>query len=130
MANDISTTLENYFKQLPSSLQGNGQNFIYLLKNMLSDLTGELNSKFEETSKIANSITDAPDTITEQLKNCTISEKRVGTNISLTLNWDYSAITNYDSAEIFVRTSTDLATDWSTVDVSKTITTTKTGRLS
>ena len=126
MANSISDTLQTYFNKLPSSLQGNGQNFIFLLKDMLKDLTGELNSKFEEISKIANSITDAPDTITEQLKNCKVTEKRVGTNITLTLTWDYSGITNYDGANIYVKESKDSIPSWDSIGISKTISTAKT----
>lgn len=126
MANSIAETLQTAFNKLPSTLQGNGQNFIYLLKDTLKDLTGELQDKFEEISKIANSITDAPDTMTSQLKNCKVTEKRVDTAITLTLTWDYSAIENYDSAEIYVKESTSESVDWSTIDISKTIATPKT----
>lgn len=125
----VSSKLEEYWKRLPNAINGNGQNFIYLLKDVLSDLSEELNSKFEEVSKIANSITDAPDEMDEQLKNCTIKEVRVGTDISFVLTWDYSDVENYDSAEIYVKeTKGDIVTheDWSNVEVSRTVRTTKT----
>lgn len=128
MANTIAKKLEENWKSLPNATSGNGQNFIYLLKNLLKNLTAELNSKFEEISKINNSVTDTPETIDEQLKNCKVKEVRVGTVISLILTWDSSDIKNYESAEIYIKEHAgDISTviDWSTVDISKTIRTTK-----
>lgn len=129
MANSIADKLQESWKKLPNAMNGNGQNFIFLLKELLGDLTAELNSKFEEISKISNSITKTPETIDEQLKNCKVKEVRVGTDISLILTWDYSDIKNYESAEIYIKERVgDISTsiDWSTVDVSRTIRTTKT----
>lgn len=128
MANTIAKKLEENWKSLPNATSGNGQNFIYLLKNLLKNLTAELNSKFEEISKISNSVTDTPETIDEQLKNCKVKEVRVGTVISLILTWDSSDIKNYESAEIYIKEHAgDISTviDWSTVDISRTIRTTK-----
>ena len=129
MANTVSDTLKEAWNKLPSSIDGNGQNFIFTLKNLLGTLTEQLNDKFEEISNIANSITDAPDTITQQLKNCKIEEVRIGTAISFILTWDYSDIENYDSAELYIKeTKGDIADiiDWSQIEVSRTIRTTKT----
>lgn len=129
MANSIAEKLETAWKKLPNAMNGNGQNFIFLLKELLGDLTTELNSKFEEISKLSNYVTDTPETIDEQLKNCKIKEVRVGTNISFVLTWDYSDIKNYESAEIYIKEHEgDIATviDWSTVETSRTIRTTKT----
>mgnify|MGYP002515458597 FL=1 len=129
MANSISEKLETAWKKLPNAMNGNGQNFIFLLKELLGDLTTELNSKFEEISKLSNYVTDTPETIDEQLKNCKIKEVRVGTAISLVLTWDSSDIKNYESAEIYIKEHKgDISTaiNWSSVDVSRTIRTTKT----
>ena len=124
-ANLTSEILEE-LNSLPTSTQGNGQNFIFLLKKLLGNLKTELEDKFTEISNIANSITDAPETITQQLKDCRVAEKRVGTIITLTLMWDYSDITDYESAIIYVKEASGISVDWSTVNVSKTISTTKT----
>lgn len=129
MANSIAEKLEEAWKKLPNAMNGNGQNFIFLLKEILGDLTTELNSKFEEISKISNSVTDTPETIDEQLKNCKVKEVRVGTSISLILTWDSSDVKNYESAEIYIKEHEgDISTviNWSSVDVSRTIRTTKT----
>ena len=129
MANSIADKLQESWKKLPNAMNGNGQNFIFLLKELLGGLTTELNSKFEEISKISNSITKTPETIDEQLKDCKVKEVRVGTDISLILTWDYSDIKNYESAEIYIKEYVgDMSTaiDWSAVDVSRTIRTTKT----
>ena len=129
MANSIADNLEAAWKKLPNAMNGNGQNFIFLLKELLGNLTEQLNAKFEEISKLSNSITNTPDTIDEQLKDCKIKEVRVGTAISLVLSWDYSNIKNYESAEIYVKEHEgNIASiiDWSAVDVSRTIRTTKT----
>lgn len=129
MASSIADSLETAWKKLPNAMNGNGQNFIFLLKELLGDLTSQLNDKFEEISKLANSVTDTPDTIDEQLKNCKVKEVRVGTAISLILTWDYSDIKNYESAEIYIKEHEgNIASviDWSAVDVSRTIRTTKT----
>lgn len=129
MANNISSKLEETWKKLPNAINGNGQNFIYLLKTLLGDLRDELNDKFEEISNIANAVTDAPEEIEEQLQNCKIQEVRVGTNISFVLTWDASQIKNYDSAEIYIKeTKGDIAShkNWEEVDVTRTIRTTKT----
>lgn len=125
----ISDTLTAFFKKLPNSINGNGQNFIYLLKDMMSNLTSELNDKFEEISKIANAVTDTPDTTTQQLKNCKLQEVRVGTAISFVLTWDYSAVENYESSEIYIQETEGTAgsvIDWTKVDVARQIRTTKT----
>lgn len=129
MANSIADNLEAAWKKLPNAMNGNGQNFIFLLKELLGNLTEQLNAKFKEISKLSNSITNTPDTIDEQLKDCKIKEVRVGTAISLVLSWDYSNIKNYESAEIYVKEHEgNIASviDWSAVDVSRTIRTTKT----
>jgi hypothetical protein len=129
MANKISEKLAESWKKLPNSLNGNGQNFIFLLKTILGDLKEELDSKFEEISKISSSVTDAPEEIDEQLQNCKIQEVRVGTNISFVLTWDYSNVKNYDSAEIYIKeTKGNIANhkSWDEVEVSRTIRTTKT----
>lgn len=129
MANSIADNLEAAWKKLPNAMNGNGQNFIFLLKELLGNLTEQLNAKFKEISKLSNSITNTPDTIDEQLKDCKIKEVRVGTAISLVLSWDYSNIKNYESAEIYVKEyEGNIASiiDWSAVDVSRTIRTTKT----
>lgn len=129
MANKISEKLAESWKKLPNSLNGNGQNFIFLLKTILGDLKEELDSKFEEISKISSSVTDAPEEIDEQLQNCKIQEVRVGTNISFVLTWDYSNVKNYDSAEIYIKeTKGDITNhkNWDEVEVSRTIRTTKT----
>lgn len=129
MANNISKKLEESWKKLPNAINGNGQNFIFLLKTLLGDLKDELDDKFEEISNIANSVTDAPEEMDEQLQNCKIQEVRVGTNISFILTWDYSKVTNYDSAEIYIKeTKGDITShkDWDEVEVSRTIRTTKT----
>ena len=125
----ISDTLTAFFKKLPNSINGNGQNFIYLLKDMMSNLTSELNDKFEEISKIANAVTDTPDTTTQQLKNCKLQEVRVGTAISFVLTWDYSAVENYESSEIYIQETEGTAgsvIDWTKVAVARQIRTTKT----
>lgn len=129
MANSIADNLEAAWRKLPNAMNGNGQNFIFLLKELLGSLTEQLNAKFEEISKLSNSITNTPDTIDEQLNDCKIKEVRVGTAISLVLSWDYSNIKNYESAEIYVKEHEgNIASiiDWSAVDVSRTIRTTKT----
>lgn len=129
MANSIADNLEAAWKKLPNAMNGNGQNFIFLLKELLGNLTEQLNAKFKEISKLSNSITNTPDTIDEQLKDCKIKEVRVGTAISLVLSWDYSNIKNYESAEIYVKEyEGNIASiiDWSAIDVSRTIRTTKT----
>ena len=92
MANNISKKLEESWKKLPNAINGNGQNFIFLLKTLLGDLKDELDDKFEEISKISNAVTDAPEEMDEQLQNCKIQEVRVGTNISFVLTWDYSNV--------------------------------------
>ena len=61
MANEkISEALSDLFNKLPNSLNGNGQNFIFLLKKSLGTIADELNEKFEYISKIANAVTDTP----------------------------------------------------------------------
>lgn len=110
-------------------MSGNGQQFIFILKDILKELTSELNAKFEEVSKIAGSITDAPEEMDAQLKNCKIEERRIGTAISFILTWDYSDVENYDSAEIYIKEAQgDIATpiQWDTLEYSKVIRTTKT----
>lgn len=129
MANNISNKLEDTWKKLPNAINGNGQNFIFLLKQLLGDMKDSLDSKFEEISKIANSVTDAPEEMDEQLQNCKIQEVRVGTAISFVLTWDYSNVKNYDSAEIYIKeTKGNIANhkNWDEVEVSRTIRTTKT----
>lgn len=129
MANNISKKLEESWKKLPNAINGNGQNFIFLLKTLLGDLKDELDDKFEEISKISNAVTDAPEEMDEQLQNCKIQEVRVGTNISLVLTWDYSNVKNYDSAEIYIKETKGNIADhknWDEVEVSRTIRTTKT----
>lgn len=129
MANNISKKLEESWKKLPNAINGNGQNFIFLLKTLLGDLKDELDDKFEEISKISNAVTDAPEEMDEQLQNCKIQEVRVGTNISFILSWDYSNVKNYDSAEIYIKeTKGDITNhkNWDEVEVSRTIRTTKT----
>lgn len=129
MANNMSEKLAESWKKLPNAINGNGQNFIFLLKTLLGDLRDELDDKFEEISNIANSVTDAPEEMDEQLQNCKIQEVRVGTNISFVLTWDHSNIKNYDSAEIYIKeTKGNIAEhkNWDEVKVSKTIRTTKT----
>ena len=128
MANELSTKLEEFWKKLPNAINGNGQNFIFLLKNLLKDLKEALDSKFEEISEIANAVTDTPETIDDQLKDCKLKEVRVGTAISFILSWDYSDIKNYESCEIYMKeVKGDISTiiDWSSVEVSRTIRTTK-----
>lgn len=129
MANNISGKLEDTWKKLPNAINGNGQNFIFLLKQLLGDMKDSLDSKFEEISKIANSVTDAPEEMDEQLQNCKIQEVRVGTAISFVLTWDYSNVKNYDSAEIYIKETKGNIADhknWDEVEVSRTIRTTKT----
>ena len=129
MANNISKKLEESWKKLPNAINGNGQNFIFLLKTLLGDLKDELDDKFEEISKISNAVTDAPEEMDEQLQNCKIQEVRVGTNISFILSWDYSNVKNYDSAEIYIKETKGNIADhknWDKVEVSRTIRTTKT----
>lgn len=129
MANNISEKLAETWKKLPNAINGNGQNFIFLLKTLLGDLKEELDDKFEEISKIASAVTDAPEEMDEQLQNCKIQEVRVGTNISFILTWDYSNVTNYDSAEIYIKETKGNIADhknWDEVEVSRTIRTTKT----
>lgn len=129
MANNISKKLEESWKKLPNAINGNGQNFIFLLKTLLGDLKDELDDKFEEISKISNAVTDAPEEMDEQLQNCKIQEVRVGTNISFVLSWDYSNVKNYDSAEIYIKETKGNIADhknWDEVEVSRTIRTTKT----
>lgn len=129
MANNISNKLEDTWKKLPNAINGNGQNFIFLLKQLLGDMKDSLDSKFEEISKIANSVTDAPEEMDEQLQNCKIQEVRVGTAISFVLTWDYSNVKNYDSAEIYIKETKGNIADhknWDEVEVSRTIRTTKT----
>lgn len=110
-------------------MSGNGQQFIFILKDILKELTSELNAKFEEVSKIAGAVTDAPEEMDAQLKNCKIEERRIGTAISFILTWDYSDVENYDSAEIYIKEAQgDIATpiQWDTLEYSKIIRTTKT----
>ena len=129
MANNISEKLAESWKKLPNAINGNGQNFIFLLKTLLGDLKDELDDKFEEISKISNAVTDAPEEMDEQLQNCKIQEVRVGTNISFVLSWDYSNVKNYDSAEIYIKETKGNIADhknWDEVEVSRTIRTTKT----
>lgn len=129
MANNISEKLAESWKKLPNAINGNGQNFIFLLKTLLGDLRDELDDKFEEISKISNAVTDAPEEMDEQLQNCKIQEVRVGTNISFVLSWDYSNVKNYDSAEIYIKETKGNIADhknWDEVEVSRTIRTTKT----
>lgn len=131
MPSKLEEKIEEYWKKLPNSLNGNGQNFIFLLKDALKELSSDLDSKFQEVSKLANEITDAPDEMAEQLQNCTATEHRVGDAVTLVLKWDYTAIKNYDSAEIYVKevSGTDVsAINWSSVSVSKSIRTTKTNQ--
>lgn len=128
MANNISEKLAESWKKLPNAINGNGQNFIFLLKTLLGDLKDELDDKFEEISNIANSVTDAPEEMDEQLQNCKIQEVRVGTNISFILTWDHSNVKNYDSAEIYIKETKGNIADhknWDEVEVSRTIRTTK-----
>lgn len=128
MANNISEKLAESWKKLPNAINGNGQNFIFLLKTLLGDLKDELDDKFEEISNIANSVTDAPEEMDEQLQNCKIQEVRVGTNISLVLTWDHSNVKNYDSAEIYIKETKGNIADhknWDEVEVSRTIRTAK-----
>ncbi|MBM6701074.1 hypothetical protein H6A05_01860 [Megasphaera elsdenii] len=128
MANNISDKLAETWKKLPNAINGNGQNFIFLLKTLLGDLKEELDDKFEEISKISNAVTDAPEEIDEQLQNCKIQEVRVGTNISFILTWDHSNVKNYDSAEIYIKETKGNIADhknWDEVEVSRTIRTTK-----
>ena len=130
MANEkISNALSDLFTKLPNSLNGNGQNFIFLLKKSLGAITDELNEKFEYISKIANAVTDTPDTTDEQVKNCKVQEVRVGTNISLILTWDYSDIKNYESCEIYIKEKKNDGNEvinWDDVAVSREVRTTKT----
>ena len=129
MANNISKKLEESWKKLPNAINGNGQNFIFLLKTLLGDLKDELDDKFEEISKISNAVTEAPEEMDEQLQNCKIQEVRVGTDISFVLSWDYSNVKNYDSAEIYIKETKGNIADhknWDEVEVSRTIRTTKT----
>ena len=110
-------------------MSGNGQQFIFILKDILKELTSELNAKFEEVSKIAGAVTEAPEEMDAQLKNCKIEERRIGTAISFILTWDYSDVENYDSAEIYIKEAQgDIATpiQWDTLEYSKIIRTTKT----
>lgn len=123
---DLTSEILEELNSLPTSTQGNGQNFIFLLKKLLGNLKTELEDKFTEISNIANSITDAPETITQQLKDCRVAEKRVGTTITLTLTWNYADIADYESAIIYVKEASGISVDWSTVNVSKTISTIKT----
>lgn len=128
MANNISEKLAETWKKLPNAINGNGQNFIFLLKTLLGDLKDELDDKFEEISNIANSVTDAPEEMDEQLQNCKIQEVRVGTNISFILTWNHSNVKNYDSAEIYIKETKGNIADhknWDEVEVSRTIRTTK-----
>lgn len=128
MANNISKKLAESWKKLPNAINGNGQNFIFLLKTLLGDLKDELDDKFEEISNIANSVTDAPEEMDEQLQNCKIQEVRVGTNISFILTWNRSNVKNYDSAEIYIKETKGNIADhknWDEVEVSRTIRTTK-----
>lgn len=130
MANEkISEALSDLFNKLPNSLNGNGQNFIFLLKKSLGTIADELNEKFEYISKIANAVTDTPDTTNEQIKNCKVQEVRVGTAISLILTWDYSDIKNYESCEIYIKekkSDGNEVVNWDDVAVSREIRTTKT----
>lgn len=129
MANNISKKLEESWKKLPNAINGNGQNFIFLLKTLLGDLKDELDDKFEEISKISNAVTDAPEEMDEQLQNCKIKEVRVGARISFVLTWDHSNVKNYDSAEIYIKETKGNIADhknWDEVEVSRTIRTTKT----
>ncbi len=130
MANEkISEALSDLFNKLPNSLNGNGQNFIFLLKKSLGTIADELNEKFEYISKIANAVTDTPDTTNEQIKNCKVQEVRVGTAISLILTWDYSDIKNYESCEIYIKekkSDGNEVINWDDVAVSREIRTTKT----
>lgn len=110
-------------------MSGNGQQFIFILKDILKELTSELNAKFEEVSKIAGAVTEAPEEMDQQLKDCKVEERRVGTAISFILTWDYSDVENYDSAEIYIKEAQgDIATpvQWDTLEYSKIIRTTKT----
>lgn len=130
MANEkISEALSDLFNKLPNSLNGNGQNFIFLLKKSLGTIADELNEKFEYISKIANAVTDTPDTTNEQIKNCKVQEVRVGTAISLILTWDYSDIKNYESCEIYIKekkSDGNEVINWDDIAVSREIRTTKT----
>ena len=130
MANEkISNALSDLFTKLPNSLNGNGQNFIFLLKKSLGTIADELNEKFEYISKIANAVTDTPDTTNEQVKNCKVQEVRVGTTISLILTWDYSDIKNYESCEIYIKEKKNDGNEvinWDDVAVSREVRTTKT----
>ena len=130
MANEkISNALSDLFTKLPNSLNGNGQNFIFLLKKSLGTIADELNEKFEYISKIANAVTDTPDTTDEQINNCKVQEVRVGTNISLILTWDYSDIKNYESCEIYIKekkSDGNEVINWDDVAVSREVRTTKT----
>ena len=69
---DLTSEILEELNSLPTSTQGNGQNFIFLLKKLLGNLKTELEDKFTEISNIANSITDAPETIAQQLKDCRV----------------------------------------------------------
>lgn len=127
--NKIKEALSANPSTLPSATQGNSQNFIFLLKKYLENLKTELDAKFVEVSKVANASTDAPDTMTQQLKNCAVREVRVGTAISLILTWDYSDIENYDSAEIYIKEAkgdSSSSIDWSAITAERSIRTPKT----
>ena len=124
MANETIDKKIEKAKDLPSTVQGNGQNFIYLLKKYLEQLTKEVNDKFVEVSKFYNAIIDAPTEIKEQLRDLRVKERRVGTKISLELTWNSTKIKNYSGANIYVyETKMRAGIDWSTVELSRTIST-------
>ena len=124
MANETIDKKIEKAKDLPSTVQGNGQNFIYLLKKYLEQLTKEVNDKFVEVSKFYNAIIDAPTEIKEQLRDLRVKERRVGTKISLELTWNSNKVKNYSGANIYVyETKMRPGIDWSTVELSRTIST-------
>lgn len=102
MANETIDKKIEKAKDLPSTVQGNGQNFIYLLKKYLEQLTKEVNDKFVEVSKMYNAINDSPEEVEEQIQDLRLKEKRIGTSTSLVLTWNSKALKQYSGANVYI----------------------------
>lgn len=125
MANQIlDKELTDKKNAIPSTVQGNGQNFIYILKKYLEVLSDEINTKFKEVSKLFNAINNAPETIDAQVYDLRVEERKLGAAISLVLTWETNKIDKYAGTNIYVyEQKTKSGMTWTGVEVSRTIST-------
>jgi hypothetical protein len=124
----ITDEISDFINNLPSYLTGNGSTFVTSLKSLLTTLSTTIDSSLTDVTSLYNEITDTSDTIDDQISNLTITENRNNTDISFSLNWDSSAIDNYNGCNIYVynfKGTQASSIDWSSATEVSSITTPK-----